>query len=157
MMCRGIALLFAFAAVGLPIVERYEYAIFTIALLFVFFGEPLRNPRKCVAAGMVVAATLSVSHILPRAAIDEGHNVYLKSELGTVYQEGLSSAVLAKLDIEFDRQYGLKDPCADDERCHRRRRYPFAFQPIRSCIRRVIPVSSITSISLVCDFFAAGL
>jgi hypothetical protein len=130
MMYRGIALLFAFAAVGLPIVERYEYAIFTIALLFVFFGEPLRNSRKCVAAGMVVAATLLVSHILPRAAIDEGHNVYLKSELGTVYQEGLSSAVLAKLDNEFDRQYGLEDPCADDEKCHQRRRYPkepFAF------------------------------
>jgi hypothetical protein len=126
-------LVLAVAAVGLPINSLGDYALLTVLAVVTFSGEVRLEPRVWLAALAIVAVAIAGQVLLAPPRIDEGHNVFLptqvgfsrpgqielpisgKPEIGTAdraLERGLPAEVYRHMAAEFDKQYPPAKRCA---------------------------------------------
>ena len=71
------ALVFAVAAVGLPVNHVDSYALLLVAAVVIFSGEVSARAGAWVAAVAIVAVAVAGQYLLAPPRIEEGHNVFL--------------------------------------------------------------------------------
>jgi len=96
------ALVLAVAAVGLPINQIEAYALLLIAAVIIFSGEVRASNGAWSAAAAIVVLAVAGQVFLAPARIEEGHNVFLPSQ---VLERTLPADVYRQLATEFDAQY----------------------------------------------------
>jgi hypothetical protein len=93
---------------GLPIVELWKMLVLLLAWV-VLACSSLRLTRSRVVLCLAVAtAALAAGQLLPRAAIEEGHNIFLVTGDTSVLRSGLPAMVYERWRQEFERQYPPK-------------------------------------------------
>ena len=116
-------------ALGLPINDSLRFLVL-VATGFLVLTLPLkRDGWRYAAAAAVVAAAALLPALLPRAAIEEGHNVFLYPGVPTALERGLPAPVFAFMRDQFLDQYPRRD-CGASPRCWLNHKMPdevFAF------------------------------
>ena len=90
---------------GLPITELWKMPVLLAAWLTIAFGTPRLSPRRCVIVLAIVFGTSLLLRVLPTAAIEEGHNIFLVTDTGTALRDGLPSAVYEPWQRAFNARY----------------------------------------------------
>ncbi len=107
-----LALLVA-ACLGLPVNTPWHF-ILLLAALVAIVALPAASlaPRKVAFIFAVLAAAVLLNHALPRASIEEGHNVFLpEGGRSSVLPEQLPPFVYTRMKQEFDRAYPPEKRC----------------------------------------------
>src|SRR5471030_2210988 len=118
------ALLLAVAAVGLPINQLEAYALLLLATVVIFSGEVRASAGAWLAAVAIVAVAVAGQFLLAPPRIEEGHNVFVPTQVGfsrpgqiessisgkpeiegLALERGLPAEVYRRLANEFDAQY----------------------------------------------------
>lgn len=96
---------------GLPMTGLWQMLVILAAWLAIACGTlRLTRLRTGLSLG-IIAAVLLVRALLPAAAIEEGHNIFLVTREGRVLQDGLPGAVYEKWRQAFEERYPPdKDP-----------------------------------------------
>lgn len=98
---------------GLPILVLWKTLVLVAAWLALACGT-LRLTRGRLAAAFAIAfVAISARSLLPRAAIEEGHNIFLITEQNDVLKNGLPPVIYERWRQLFEQQYPAdKDPAA---------------------------------------------
>jgi hypothetical protein len=102
---RFAALIFAVAALGLPINHVAPYALLLIVTLVIFTGDISARAGPWFAALAIVAVAIAGQWLISSPRIAEGHNVFLPGSPDGVLQRGLPAEVYRHLREEFDARY----------------------------------------------------
>ena len=125
------ALLLGVAAVGLPVNSVTAYALLLVLAVIIFSGEVRAQGRAWLAALAIVAVAMAGQAWLAPPRIDEGHNVFLPTQVGIsrpgqielpisgkpeiggpgALARGLPAEVYAQLAQDFDAQYPADKRC----------------------------------------------
>ncbi len=106
----GVSLL---AVLGLPVLVLWKALVLLGAWLILIYSDLRPTPTRVSWALAVMVAVTLVRSILPAAAIEEGHNIFLVTNGGTVLRNGLPPAIYDNWQRAFVAQYPLdKDPLA---------------------------------------------
>src|SRR5262245_27058842 len=125
------ALVFALAAVGLPLNDLGSYALLLVVAVVIFSGEVTARTGAWVGAVAIVSIVVAGKFLLAPPRIDEGHNVFLPGGPMQVLQRELPAEVYRRLATEFDAYYPAARHCDPDAAgCWLRQGFPdrvFAF------------------------------
>ena len=102
-------------AIGLPINDRFDYAILVAAAVVVCVGATKSLPSRWLAAAGLAALIAAAHVLLPAPRIEEGHNVFLPGP-DAAKTSGLPREVLDFLDKAFAAQYPPEKRCNDQSR-----------------------------------------
>lgn len=113
---RGFILLGLVLALGPPINDSIRFFVLVVAG-FLVLTLPLKRARwRYAAAAVAVAVAFWLPTFLPRAAIEEGHNVFIYPNHPTVLERELPPPVFAVMRDQFLEQYSSRD-CGGSKRC----------------------------------------
>ncbi|HEY4919138.1 MAG TPA: hypothetical protein VII40_03475 [Xanthobacteraceae bacterium] len=101
--------------IGLPINDRFDYAILVAAAVVVFVGATKSLPSRWLAAAGLAALIAAAHVLLPAPRIEEGHNVFLPGP-DAAKTSGLPREVFDFLDKAFAAQYPPEKRCNDQSR-----------------------------------------
>src|SRR5580704_11964080 len=101
--------------IGLPINDRFDYAILVAAAVVVFVGATKSMSSRWLAAAGLAALIAAAHVLLPAPRIEEGHNVFLP-RLDAAKTSGLPREVYDFLDKAFAAQYPPEKRCNDQSR-----------------------------------------
>lgn len=90
---------------GLPITELWKMLVLLATWITVAFGTPRLRLRRCAVALAIVIGTLLLLRVLPAAAIEEGHNIFLVTDTEIALRDGLPSAVYEPWQRAFNARY----------------------------------------------------
>jgi hypothetical protein len=122
------------AVVGLPVNNPADYALLAVLAVVIFSGEVRTQGRAWFAAFAIVVAAIAGQMLLAQPRIDEGHNVFLPTQVGFsrpgqiespisgkpeiggpgALERGLPADVYRHLAQEFDAQYPPARRCTTD-------------------------------------------
>ena len=80
---KAAALVLGMAAVGLPVNGVADYTLLLVLAVVIFSGEVRAQGRAWLAAVAIVAVALAGQVLLAPPRIDEGHNVFLPTQVGS--------------------------------------------------------------------------
>jgi hypothetical protein len=113
---RKIAILaMVVVAIGLPINDRFDYAVLLVAAVMVCVGVIKAMPSRWVAAAGLAALMAAAHVLLPPPRIMEGHNVFLPGP-DAARKSGLPREVFDFVDKTFAAQYPPEKNCHDPRR-----------------------------------------
>src|SRR5580692_11130896 len=108
--------------IGLPINDRFDYAILVAAAVVVFVGATKSMSSRWLAAAGLAALIAAAHVLLPAPRIEEGHNVFLPGP-DAAKTSGLPREVFDFVDKQFAAQYPPEKRCDDQGHgCWRRER-----------------------------------
>lgn len=93
------------AALGPPIVELWEAVVLVAAWLAIATGRIRLTRGRLAGCLAALLAVLLIRTLLPRAAIQEGHNIFLVTGESGVLETGLPAAVYREWRRAFEQQY----------------------------------------------------
>ena len=102
-------------AIGLPINDRFDYAVLLVATVVACVGAIKAMPSRWVAAAGLAASIAAAHVLLPPPRIAEGHNVFLPGP-DAAQKSGLPREVLDFVDKTFAAQYPPEKNCHDPRR-----------------------------------------
>jgi hypothetical protein len=99
-------LAFSFLALlGLPILQFWQILLLLAGWLTLAISELRLTRRRLVSSLALVLFILAARALLPGAAIEEGHNIFLATHKETVLKEGLPPLVFQRWRLAFEKQY----------------------------------------------------
>lgn len=99
--------------VGLPIVDWWTMFVLVAAWLALACSDVRLTRRRILGSAAIVLAIVAARAVLPRAAIEEGHNIFFVGDGETVLQQGLPRPVYQEWRHAFETQYPPdRDPSA---------------------------------------------
>lgn len=110
---KGVLTLVVVAVVGLPINTLWHFTLLAAALVCIL-ALPMAKftLRKAAISGFALVAAMALNYSLPRAAIEEGHNLFLADEIrSNILPDSLPAPVYARFKQQFDLAY------PDGKRC----------------------------------------
>lgn len=101
------------AVIGLPI-NTFWHFILLVASLVSIVALPVANvtSRKALISIAILATAMILNYSLPRAAIEEGHNLFLADEVrSNILPDNLPLPIYARMKQQFDQTYPLNKRC----------------------------------------------
>lgn len=97
--------------IGFPITDIFHFAVLFLAGLVVAGGTIRLSARRFAIVFAVVLIVVLMKGLLPRAALEEGHNVFVTKEQGEPLEQGLPPEVFAYTKELFLKQYPPEKRC----------------------------------------------
>jgi hypothetical protein len=101
------------AILGLPILTLWKMFLLLVGWLALVDCSIRYEPKRIVACLLTIAAVLSIKSALPRAGIEEGHNIFLYLEEGEAIQKGIPPRIFHEWKRAFDTIYPTPDVIQD--------------------------------------------
>lgn len=96
------------AVLGLPILELWKMSLLLAAWLALACSGIRLSGRRIMACATVVAVVMVAKSLLPGAAIEEGHNIFLYSGVEDAVQRGLPPAIRDEWRRAFEKHYPVE-------------------------------------------------
>ncbi len=91
--------------IGLPIKDVFSFVIIFVSGLLIINGEIKRSFKRLAFAFFIAITIFLIKDILPRAAIEEGHNIFLLREDKGALERGLPKEVFSFMKQEYLKRY----------------------------------------------------
>ena len=111
---KPLALVLIVAALGLPVIHLFPYALLVIAAVMALYGRVVARPRSWLLAAATVIVAMLIAPLLRPQPIAEGDNVFLPGPPGNVLQQALPGDVYAFMQREFDALYPRPVRCTSN-------------------------------------------
>jgi len=101
------------AVIGLPVNTLLHFTLLVAALVSIV-ALPVADftSRKAMVSILTLATVIILNHSLPRAAIEEGHNLFLADVVrSNLLSDSLPAFVYSRLKKQFDQIYPLDKRC----------------------------------------------
>ncbi len=91
--------------IGIPVTRILFFWLLFIATFLIITGEARLTIRRCMIIMFIVLGLSLIKHVLPRPAIEEGHNVFVIKNNGEVLEHSLPSEVFVYMKNLFLKIY----------------------------------------------------
>ena len=114
---------------GLPLHSLFQLSVLILALVYVSGGSVSLSLKKILLLLMTVSAALALKSYLPKAYIQEGHNVVIPASFHSpFFQNALPAEVYTLLKSKFSEAYPARSQCKPEA---------------LTCWTRVLPVTAL--------------
>jgi hypothetical protein len=93
------------ACIGLPIINVFSFLIIFVVGLVIINSKTINSPKRLAAAILVMLSVFLIKSILPRASLEEGHNVFFITKDNGVLEKELPPEVFSFMKQEFLKLY----------------------------------------------------